>query len=93
MTQHALPLTLLKCGANLFALDSGAETFSVIIFESALKLKLKLKLKCATSQGHHTHTLPAKTTRPNHYALFSRPDGLARHLKLKQIVNDAAGGV
>jgi len=47
-----LALTLLKCGANLFALDSGAETFSVIIFESALKLKLKLKLKCATSQGH-----------------------------------------
>lgn len=94
----ALPLTLVKCGANLFALDSGAETFPVIIFESALENQTETEMR-NQPRAPTAHTHP-HTGRQNYtYALVDAV-GLAdwaelpatRHFKLKQIVNDAARG-
>lgn len=55
-----LPLTLLKCGANLFALQCSDETFSVVIFLSAQQQqKQQQQQQRSASKGTkarpHTH--------------------------------------
>lgn len=64
-----LPLTLLKCGANLFALQRSDETFSVVIFLSAQQQqKQQQQQQRSASKGTkarphtHRHTVAAKTT-------------------------------
>lgn len=55
-----LPLTLLKCGANLFALQRSDETFSVVIFLSAQQQQKRQQQQRSASKGTkarpHTHT-------------------------------------
>lgn len=54
-----LPLTLLKCGANLFALQRSDETFSVVIFLSAQQQQQRSASKGTKARPHtHAHTDP-----------------------------------
>lgn len=50
-----LPLTLLKCGANLFALQRSDETFSVVIFLSAQQQQQQRSASKGTKARPHTH--------------------------------------